>query len=383
MFFRFIDPGLVIISNPRSFSPLMAQASFKRKIIGIFARLLKAIPVTRSQDLVIKGTGKLIFDSKRVLNGQFTRFNQEISPGDHLLLSKKISIRVDQVLSDTQLKLKEELSEEAIFRLNQSGQFKIMPRVDQTVLFEKVNERLKLGECLVIFPEGGSHDRSEMLPLKAGFAMMALGAMAENKDLDLKIIPIGLNYFHPHRFRSRAVVSYGPPVLIRPKWIQAYQKGGQAKREAVNLLLEAGYHGLKSVTVNAPNHNVLMTVTTARRLYKSKQKLTIDQVVDLNRRFLLGYKHFKNDPGLLDLTERVKAYSNALKYYGLCDHQVIKTQIPFSSAFLVLLFRLFKLFFLCLVGFPPLLIHSPLLILVLILSQKKQEGNIMNEPLNL
>lgn len=160
---------------------------------------------------MIKGTGKLIFSNKRVLNGQFTRFSHEISPGDHLLLSKKISIRVDQVLSDTQLKLKEELSEEAIFKLIQSGQFKIMPRVDQMVLFEKVNERLKLGECLVIFPEGGSHDRSEMLPLKggtetiknnnqlvfiAGFAMMALGAMAENEDLDLKIIPIGNIYIY-------------------------------------------------------------------------------------------------------------------------------------------------------------------------------------------
>lgn len=71
----------------------------------------------------------------------------------------------------------------------------------------------------------------------------------------------GLNYFHPHRFRSRAVVSYGPPVLIRPEWIQAYQKGGQAKREAVALLLEAGYHGLKGVTINAPNHNMLTVIT--------------------------------------------------------------------------------------------------------------------------
>lgn len=39
---QFIDPGLVLISNPRRFAPLMAESSFKRKIIGAGARLLKA-----------------------------------------------------------------------------------------------------------------------------------------------------------------------------------------------------------------------------------------------------------------------------------------------------------------------------------------------------
>lgn len=37
---QFIDPGMVLISNPRRFCPLMAQSSFKMKIIGTAARLL-------------------------------------------------------------------------------------------------------------------------------------------------------------------------------------------------------------------------------------------------------------------------------------------------------------------------------------------------------
>lgn len=40
--YRFVDPGMVIISNPRRFTALMAQASFKRKIIGAAARSLNA-----------------------------------------------------------------------------------------------------------------------------------------------------------------------------------------------------------------------------------------------------------------------------------------------------------------------------------------------------
>ena len=38
---------------------------------------------------------------------------------------------------------------------------------------------------------------------------MALGAMAANPTLKVKIVPVGLSYFHAHKFRSRAVVEFG------------------------------------------------------------------------------------------------------------------------------------------------------------------------------
>lgn len=82
--------------------------------------------------------------------------------------------------------------------------------------------------------------------------------MAENKDLKIKIVPVGLNYFHPHRFRSRAVVSYGVPITIEPELVEDYKKGGPSKHDAISKVLESGYEGLKSVTINAPNYDTLM-----------------------------------------------------------------------------------------------------------------------------
>jgi glycerol-3-phosphate O-acyltransferase/dihydroxyacetone phosphate acyltransferase len=90
---------------------------------------------------------------------------------------------------------------------------------------------------------------------------MALGAMAQNKNLKIKIVPVGLNYFHPHRFRSRAVVSYGAPISIEPELVEKFMEGGASKREAISTLLESGYEGLKSVTVNAPNYDTLMVIS--------------------------------------------------------------------------------------------------------------------------
>ncbi len=64
-------------------------------------------------------------------------------------------------------------------------------------------EKLRKGGTIGIFPEGGSHDRTQLLPLKAGISIMALGACAKHPGLGVVIVPVGLNYFSGHRFRSR------------------------------------------------------------------------------------------------------------------------------------------------------------------------------------
>ena len=81
--------------------------------------------------------------------------------------------------------------------------FKIHPLLDQSSVFEAVFERLERGNAIGIFPEGGSHDRTELLPLKGGVSIMALGAMAKypslcTGDKKLKIILVGINYFEGH-----------------------------------------------------------------------------------------------------------------------------------------------------------------------------------------
>lgn len=40
---------------------------------------------------------------------------------------------------------------------------------------------------------GGSHDRTDFLPLKHGLAIMALGAMAANPECKVKIVPVGVS----------------------------------------------------------------------------------------------------------------------------------------------------------------------------------------------
>jgi len=210
------------------------------------------------------------------------------------MLSKSVNsavAEVAEVISDTVLRIKKEFGgdsgkgtariREKTAELREQGatglEFKVLPFVDQQQMYRYVYQCLKEGGCIGIFPEGelyvprilrlerigycppgGSHDRTDLLPLKAGVSVMALGAMANDPNVRVKIVPVGLSYFHAHRFRSRAVVEFGPAIDVPPELVTMFKEGGTQKRDAVSKFLDLVYDGLKTVTIRAPDYDTLM-----------------------------------------------------------------------------------------------------------------------------
>lgn len=224
---------------------------------------------------------------------------------------------------------------------------------------------------------------------------MALGAMSADPSLKVKIVPgqsrlrllpflpsnpdpfisscsflrlsVGLSYFHPHKFRSRAVVEFGAPMDVPPELVEEFGKGGKEKREACQKLLDLIYDGLKTVTIRTPDWETLMVslrsvsfdssrrvlielttllfstpvlsslsslsffsfffspqvIQAGRRLYKAPgQYLTLGQTVELNKRFIEGYLHYQDEPRVIALREHIIKYNRKLRDLGLRDHQV-------------------------------------------------------------
>jgi len=87
---------------------------------------------------------------------------------------------------------------------------------------------------------------------------MALGALAATPGLKIQIIPTGLSYFHPHKFRSRAVIEFGAPLNIPQILVDDFEKGGDNKKAAITAVLNLIFDGLKAVTVRAPDYDTLM-----------------------------------------------------------------------------------------------------------------------------
>ncbi|KAF9914242.1 hypothetical protein BX616_008666 [Lobosporangium transversale] len=376
---QFVDPLVLMKECGRRVSFLAAKKSMDRPWIGAFARSMNAIPVERPQDVAKAGSGTIKLQDRYGdplrITGVGTKFTKELLVGDTIQLPKDVgSSAVAEIISDTELVLKKEIKELKALELLTSedgSKYKCLPHMDQTKVYKTVFDKLNAGHCVGIFPEGGSHDRAEMLPLKAGVTIMALGALDANPSLDLKIICCGLNYFHPHRFRSRAVVEFGEPITVPPELVEMYRKGGPDKRKACGKLLDTVYEGLREVTLNAPDYETLMVVQAARRLYKPPhQKLQLSQIVELNRRFVAGFLHFKDNPKVLEVRNKVVHYNTQLRYHGLRDHQVGKHRTR-REAFMLLLSRVIQMVFLSCLALPGALMNLPIAIVARVISEKK------------
>jgi hypothetical protein len=86
---------------------------------------------------------------------------------------------------------------------------------------------------VAIFPEGVSHDRPALQPLRTGAARVALTAVAEGVH-DVDTVVVTLVYDDKQRFRSRVLVTVGVPRSTRP-WMEAYRIDGPG---AVRAMIE-------------------------------------------------------------------------------------------------------------------------------------------------
>lgn len=377
---QFVDPLILMRECKRRVSFLIAEKSMHRKEIAFFAKSIQSIPVVRGQDVAKEGEGKIMLRDRigapTRIYGVGTAFTRQLHKGDQITLPDDAgSSEVVEIISNTEIVIKKEFKGLKALGLldNADGtKYKCSPHINQDSVYKAVYEQLNRGGCIGIFPEGGSHDRSELMPLKAGVTIMALGAMAANPGLDVKIVPCGLNYFHPHKFRSRAVIEFGSPITIDPSLVTKFSEGGPSKREACGKLLDMIYNALRSVTVNAPDYEKLMVIQAGRRLYKpAHRKLHISQVVDLNRRFIHGYERYKDEPKVKELEQKVLAYNQLLKYHGLKDHQVDRTRVGGLWTFGLFCYRVSLLFFWGGLALPGFLLNLPVVIIARLISAKK------------
>lgn len=387
----------------RRVSLLIAQKSV-HGFIGWASRQVGSVPVGRAQDAATTGTGFIYMpdpiNDPTLIRGVGTKFGVGegeiqgmvfLPPGKD---TPAVSMNIETIIGPEEIRIKRPFKGKLAMKqltgrddIDEHGHFtkpdvkgpapgykgtkyKLAPHTDQTKVYEAVFARLLNGGCVGIFPEGGSHDRTELLPLKAGVAIMALGALAEAPDCGLKIVPVGMNYFHAHKFRSRAVVEFGTPFEIPARVVEQYRNN--QRREAIGHVLDTVHQALSAVTVSAPDYDTLMVIQAARRLYNpTGKKLPLPVVVELNRRLAMGWEKFKDDNRIKALTKSVKEYNSQLRYLNLKDHQVQYGKMNIFKVLFLFIYRSLKLAVLFFCTVPGLILFSPVFVATRIISREK------------
>ena len=180
-----------------------------------------------------------------------------------------------------------------------------------------------------------------------------------------------MNYFHPHKFRSRAVIEFGVPLTVPPELVEKYSDP-LTRRDAIKGLLDMIYHALLSVTVNTPDYETLQVVQAARRLYKpAHRRLPLPQVVELNRRFVEAFNHFRDHPKVVKLRSDVLEYNRRLRDLGIRDHQVQNARYDPLNVLGILVFRSLKVTILGLGALPGVVLFGPVFIATKVISHQK------------
>ncbi len=340
---QFVDGIMLMSTVPgHKVSFLVAEKSWNRRIIGDVAYAMGAVPVARAQDKSVKGTGTLTLSPpsdvheeledevtiKVAVAGHLTKFTSELKIGDKVRpTGDSTAFKVVSLDSDTSIVIEVPSTNDILKKKPSPLKFDILARVDQSGVYNKVLAKLEKGGCIGIFPEGGSHDRTDLLPLKVGVALIAYSAL-DKRGLNIPIIPVGLNYFSAHRFRSRAVVEYGAPIYLNSDTLKDYKEGGDKKRAVCNELLMNIQDGMKSVIVTTPDYQTMKLVHVVRRLWKRGDNVSTQEKQDLNRRFALGFQQlltkFDGDPPpeFTAFMDEIKSYQAELEDLGIRDYQV-------------------------------------------------------------
>ena len=290
-----------------------------------------------------------------------------------MLIVENQSIEISRVVDDFHLELVSDLE------LFYKTEYSIKQVADCSKVYEKVYEILQQGGAVGIFPEGGSHDRGEMMPLKAGVSIMALGNI--EKYPNLKLIPCGLTYFHPDRFRSRAMIEFGEPISIPQELADEYKKD---RRSACSKLLDTLKQALESVTINVPDYETLQVVQATRRLYKPQNgDLSSFEQLELTRRFIKGLATFHQDPRIQNGRERILEYNKLLKAYGIRDHEVRNIKFGGLHMFVLFVGRFLLLIMLWLIGIPGRILNFPAQLVINYYSGKKAREALANSSVKI
>jgi len=132
------------------------------------------------------------------------------------------------------------------------------------VTFKKTIDVLKKRKKLVILPEGNHAGFRRLRPIKKGISRIAFQAEeAENYQLNIKVVPVTLDYQHYSKFHSGLYISFGEAIPVS-KFYDTYQENPP---KGMNMLREDLAESLKSDIVHIESEANYDTIDQLARFY--------------------------------------------------------------------------------------------------------------------
>ena len=163
-------------------------------------------------------------------------------------------------------------------------------------IFRKTLDVLKNHNGIGILPEGNHMGRRRLRPLKKGIARIAFQAKEACKDeIEIQIVPIGLNYSNYINLRSRLLIRIGDPIDIN-KHLDLYN---QNPALAYNALIEDLEIGMKKEMIQIDDE-------TCYDEYEMLREIYTPSYIKINKLSNGHNSHFEVDKKLIARVDELK-----------------------------------------------------------------------------
>jgi glycerol-3-phosphate O-acyltransferase / dihydroxyacetone phosphate acyltransferase len=188
--------------------------------------------------------------------------------------------------------------------------------------FAECHRALARGDVVAIFPEGTTHDRPRIDPLKTGAARIALGARAAGAQ-GLAIVPVGLSFPDKVALRSSALVHFGLPIDLD---VASPPGDDPDDADAVRQLTAVIDRGLRAVSPDFPDVETALALEQAAQVALSSAD---DPDPPLEERYELARRLGRADPDeQAAVRHDIGRYTTMLSGLRLTDADVITPTNP-------------------------------------------------------
>lgn len=194
--------------------------------------------------------------------------------------------------------------------------------------FARCRKLLRDGGRIALFPEGTTHSRPKLLPMKTGTARIALGAESEaNWQAGIQIVPVGLWYEQKTRFRSSVLLVAGQPFSLK-NYAEAYVADPV---QAVDSVTRRIKDSLDYVVLQAENSDLLAAIPLLAAWTAPKGKnIGLAEEHEWTAKVLAAFKELRHkDPEqLAAIALRAQQLAATLARLGISDPWALETPDP-------------------------------------------------------
>jgi 1-acyl-sn-glycerol-3-phosphate acyltransferase len=113
-------------------------------------------------------------------------------------------------------------------------------------VFKRCAALFSQGEQLLLFPEANHSLRRQVRPLSKGFTRILAQSFEQYPELEIAIVPVGMNYQAAARFPDRVALYFGHPFDTRTYW-------SEPERELdFSPLRDRAYNAITQLTTHIP-----------------------------------------------------------------------------------------------------------------------------------